>query len=314
MVTKAIPPGGWPIDALAPEDVDIETIEAFHLGGDHFSASFELSNDRSEFARSFLLDVRFGPSLTFDIRLRIEDSIKSHSSVAPDRHLVLELGGIIHELQPEGDRQTTLKPSMLRRIWSLDDRHHYVFGNRGIAYMRDSAEWLALEPYQESYIKSVHGRSVDTIHACGSRGELLRLDGRQWIALELPVQANFNDIYIGADNSIYLAGFEGQCYEIRDMELIPLVNEGHSFMGIAEFKGQRYWSDANFGLSIQRGDRIEPFRAIGQGFRMHSSEDLLVIAGWKEVFVFDGENWSGFELGYDGNIFLSRLDMAQFGG
>lgn len=314
MATNAPPPGDWQIDALAPEDVDIETIDAFHLGGDRFSASFELSNDRSEFARSFLLDVRFGETLTFDIRLRIEDSIMSHTSLGPDHHLVLELGRIIHELQPEGDSQVNLPQGMLRRLWSLDDRHQYVVGNRGIGYTREGGDWQVLSQYGDTYLKSIHGRSPNGIHACGSRGELLLLEGREWVPLGLPVQADFNDIYIGQEDSIYLAGFNGNCFEIRNMELITLANEGYDYMGIAEFKGHRYWSDANFGLSIQRGDSIEPFRAIGQGFTMHSSPDLLVIAGWKEVFIFDGESWSGFELGYDGNIFLNRLDMTQYGG
>jgi hypothetical protein len=314
MATQAPPPDGWQIDALAPEDVDIETIDAFHLGGDRFSASFELSNDRSEYARSFLLDVRFGETLTFDIRLRIEDSIKSHTSLGPDQHLVLELGGIIHELQPEGDNQVSLPQGMLRRLWSLDGRHQYAIGNRGIGYIREGGDWQVLSPYGDSYLKSIHGRSPQNVYACGSQGELLQLEGREWVSLDLPIQANFNDIHIDQKDSIFLAGFAGNCFEIRDMELIPLANEGFDYMGIAEFKGHRYWSDANFGVSIQRDDRIEPFRAIGQGFTMHSSPDLLVIAGWKEVFVFDGEDWSGFELGYDGNIFLSQLDMTQFGG
>lgn len=315
MTLRQMPPEGWEIDRIAPQDVDIETIDAFHLGGDRFSASFELSNERSEFARSFLLEVRFGASLTFDIRLRVEDSIKSHSSPAPDRHLVLELGGIIHDLQPGGDTQVTLKPSMLRRIWSLDARHHYVIGNRGICFLRqDDGPWQPIAPYGDSYIKAVHGQSPQTIHACGSKGELLHLQGLQWIPLDLPLRADFNDIHVSPDGTIHLAGFEGQCYAIRDSELIALENQGWSYMGIAEFKGERYWSDANFGLSIQRGDTIEPFRELGQGFTMHASPDLLAIAGWKEVFLFDGETWRGFELGYDGNIFLSPLDMTQYGG
>ncbi len=314
MVKRQMPEEGWEIDRLAPDEVDIEAMEAFHLGGDRFSASFELSNDRSEFARSFLLDVRFGTSLTFDIRLRIEDSILSHASLAPDRHLVLELGGIIHHLQPGGDSEVTLKPSRLRRIWALDDRHQYLIGDRGISFLREGGDWQAIEPYGDSLFKSVHGRSPQTIHACGTLGEVVRLEGRRWVPLDVPVQTEFKAVHLGQDGSLNLAGTEGQCYAIRDSELIPLANEGWTYMGIAEFKGQRYWSDANFGLSIQRGDRLEPFRALGQGFTMHASPDLLAIVGWKEVFLFDGENWSGFELGYDGTLFLSQLDMTQFGG
>ncbi len=314
MARKASPPGGWKIDALAPDEVDIETIDAFHLGGDRFSASFELSDQHSEFARSFLLDIRFGASLTFDIRLRIEESIKSHTSLGPEHHLVLELGGIIHELQPGGDSQTNLPQGMLRRLWALNERHQYVIGNRGIGYTREGDAWQVLQPYGDSYLKAIHGRSPQQIFACGSRGELLQLEGRQWVSLDLPVQADFNDIHVGEGGSIFLAGFDGNCFEIRDFELIPLANEGFAYMGVIEFKGRRYWSDANYGISVQNGDVIEPFRAIGQGFTMHASTDLLVIAGWKEVFVFDGEDWRGFELGYDGNIFLSQLDMTQYGG
>ncbi|WP_374427551.1 hypothetical protein [Tabrizicola sp.] len=314
MARRQIPDEGWEIDRLLPDQVDIETVEAFHLGGDRFSASFELSNDRSEFARSFLLDVRYGGTLTFDIRLRIEDSILSHVSLSQDRHLVLELGGIIHHLQPEGDTEVTMKPSRLRRIWALDAGHQFLIGDRGISFLREGGDWQAIEPYGDSLFKSVHGLTPQTIHACGTRGELVRLEGRRWVPLEVPVQTEFKAVHLGEDGSLYLAGTDGQCLAIRDSELIPIANEGWTYIGIAEFKGERYWSDANFGLSIQRGDRLEPFRALGQGFAMHASPDLLVIAGWKEVFIFDGQEWRGFEMGYDGNIFLSALDMTQFGG
>ena len=64
-----------PIDDLAPDEVHIEAIEAFHLGGTRYSASFQLSDHDDEYFRSFLLDIDFGETLTFTIRKQIEYSI-----------------------------------------------------------------------------------------------------------------------------------------------------------------------------------------------------------------------------------------------
>lgn len=302
------------IDDLAADEVDIETIDAFHLGGTRYAASFELSDSNSEFARSFLLDIDFGDSLTFTVRKQIEDTILSHASLAADRHIVLELGGLMHDLTAGGDTVTRLRDGVLRRLWHLDEGRLYVIGDRGVSYIRETDAWERIETYDAAVLRGIHGPRADMVHACGNRGVLLRLEGRAWAPIGIPVQRNFHAIEVSPDGAIHVGGANGAAYAIVADELIELESQPWNYMGILSFKGRRYWTDANYGISVQDGNRIVPFRNLGQGFYMHASPDRLVVSGWKEVFIFDGEEWSGFELGYDGNIFLSQLDMTQYGG
>ncbi|SFX63170.1 hypothetical protein SAMN04244548_01532 [Paracoccus pantotrophus] len=308
-------PSGNPLDDLDPSEVRIEAVDAFHLGGTRYAASFELTDIHCEFSRSFLLDIDFGETLTFTVRLQIEDAINSHATLAPDRHVVLELGGLIHDLTPAGDSVTALPEGVLRRIWHLKDGPQFVFGDRGVAYVREpGGDWELIAPHDLAVLRAIHGSSAQDVHACGHGGLLLRLEGRAWVPVEIPDQRNFYALEVSADGAMHFGGAEGTAYALMGEELTPLEAAPWDYFGICSFKGRRYWTDSSYGISVQEGNALRPFRNLGQGFFMHASAEKLVISGWKEIFIFDGENWEGFEMGYDGNIFLRRLDMADYGG
>ncbi|KGJ09332.1 hypothetical protein EQ718_07560 [Paracoccus versutus] len=304
----------YPFDELSPEEVHIEAIEGFHLGGTRYSASFELSDQNSEFARSFLLEVDCGETLTFSIRQQVENTIMSHASLGDDRHLVLRLGGRMYDLTPEGDGMTFLPNGVLRRIFHIDGGPQYVVGDGGVCYLRDREGWQEVPPLTDRALRDIHGPHPELIHACGNAGTLLRLRDRQWEAIEMPDQRDFTALEVADSGHIHIGGPDGLALALRDDELVELAAPARDFFGIRSFKGRRYWSDANWGLNIQEGDSIVPFRELRYAFYMHASAEKLVISGWKEIFIFDGENWEGFEMGYDGNIFLRRLDMADYGG
>jgi hypothetical protein len=300
-------------DALSPDQVHIEAIDAYHLGGNHYSASFELSDHNDEYFRSFLLEVDLGASLTFRIRQRIEDSILSHASLAPDRHVTLELGRRLHDLTPEGDRSTKLSGGTLFKLFRILGGPQYVIGDQGACHVRDVAEWVAVPPASTRMLNGIHGPTPDLVHACGNGGTLQRLRGLNWELLELPDQRDFNAIEVSSGGAVYLGGNGGSALSLRDGELVTLDAPQRDYFAIRSFKGRRYWGDANWGLNVQEGDALVPFQGLHYALSMHASQDKLVITGWKEVFVFDGETWDGFQLGYDGNIFLTRVDMADFG-
>jgi hypothetical protein len=303
-----------PIDELSPEEIHIEAIEGFHLGGTRYSASFELSDHDEEYFRSYLLEIDFGETLTFTIRKQIEKTFMSHASLAVDRHLALQIGGRMHDLTPEGDSITNLPEGVLRRLYHIDGGPQYVVGDEGVCYMREGAAWELVPPINELALSDIHGPAPDLIHACGNGGTLLRLRGRAWERVELPDQRSFTTLEVANERLIHIGGADGLALALRDGELIELAAPERDFFSIRSFKGHRYWSDANWGLNIQDGDSVVPFRELRHAFVMHTSPEKLVIAGWKEIFIFDGSEWSGFQFGYDGNIFLSRLDMSQYGG
>lgn len=301
-------------DSLTPDEVHIEALEAYHLGGTRYSASFELSDHQDEFFRSFLLEVDCGASLTFRIRQRIEDSILSHASLGPDHHLSLELGRRIHELTPAGDTMTRLDGSTLFKLFRIPNGPQYVIGDAGACHIRDGSGWEAIPPAVTRMLNGIHGPSPDLVHACGNGGTLLRLRGRQWEQLDLPDERDFKAVEVSLEDHIHLGGSRGAALAMRGGELVELDAPENDFFAIESFRGRRYWGDANWGLHVQEGDSLVPFRGLHYALSMHASAEKLVVAGWKEIFIFDGETWDGFQLGYDGNIFLNRLDMTEFDG
>lgn len=303
-----------PIEELSPEQIHIEAIEGFHLGGSRYSASFELSDHDGEYFRSFLLEVDFGETLTFTIRKQIENTFMSHASLSRDYHLALQIGGRMHHLTPDGDSIVSLPEGVLRRLYHINGGPQYVVGDEGVCYLREADAWELVPPIDGQALSDIHGPTPDLVHACGNEGTLLRLRGRTWERVDVPDQRSFTTLEVAREGLIHLGGPDGLALALRDGELVELAAPARDFFSIRSFKGQRYWSDANWGLNVQEGDNVIPFRELRHAFYMHTSAEKLVISGWKEVFIFDGTDWSGFELGYDGNIFLSQLDMTQYGG
>lgn len=300
------------LDDFDAEDIEVEAMEAYHLGGTRFSASFELSEEEAEVSRSVLLDVDFGDTVQFQTLLEVEDSIMSHTSLSRDRHFALELGGIVHALDGESRGRSELEEGFLRRIRGVSETEAIVVGEDGIAYRYDGATWTEIEPFEGGDFVDAHIAPGRSVHACGPIGTLARLDGNAWTDLDVPIQEDLNAVLVTPSDGLFVAGSNGMCFQLRDSELIEFDAGDDDFFGVRDFKGRRYWSSANYGLYVQDGRRLVPFRDLGQSFTLHTSTDLLVIAGWKEIFTFDGETFRGFRLGWDGSVFLEALDMDNW--
>jgi hypothetical protein len=299
-------------DSLTPDQVHIEAIDAYHLGGTRYSVSFELSDHDDEYFRSFVLEVDLAASLTFRIRQRVEDSILSHVSLAPDRHVSLELGRRLHDLTPEGDSATKLDGGTLSKLFHIPGGPQYVIGDEGACHVRDGGAWVAVPPASRRTLNGIHGPTPELVHACGNGGTLQRLRGLSWEPIVLSDERDFNAIEVSPGGEVHLGGNGGTALTLRDGELIALDAPVRDYFAIRSFNGRRYWGDANWGLYVQEGAALVPFRGLHHALGMHASRERLVVAGWKEIFVFDGENWDGFQLGYDGNIVLTRVNMADF--
>lgn len=301
------------IDDFDPEEIEVQAMDGFHLGGSRFSASFELSDPDAEFGRSYLLEIDLGKVIRYGVRLQIEDSIRSHVSFAWDHHVALELGGIIHDLLPGGGAaQTVLPEGALHKLWAQSPDRLFAIGNLGVSYLREGGVWVQLETFEAAVLKDVGGRAAGPVYLVGNRGVVTELDGRRWRPVDLPTAEHFNAVSVGPEGEVYLGGAAGAAYELRAGELIGLQGEATDYQDICAFRGKRYWTDTEYGLSVQEGQRITPLLPIGEGFSMHASADCLVVASWHEFFVFDGTDWTGFELGWNGDIYLSRVDMADY--
>lgn len=300
------------ISDFDPDDIDVQAIDCFHHGGNLFSASFELSDPFDEFSRSYLLEIERGASLRYSVRLKVEDAIRSHISFSPNYHLALQLGGIIHELRPSGETRTELSEGVLTRLWGYTPDEVYAIGERGVSYVREDGLWRQMETVEGAVLNGIHGRPGGPVYCVGQNGIVLRRNGLRWDRLDIGTDDNFNAVLVDASGKLFLGGDGGVAYEITDGERLTLETEVVDYFDICEFKGRRYWSDRDFGISVQDGHRIAPFLETEQGFTLHASDELLVMAAWPEFFIFDGINWSGFEMGYNGEVYLSEIDPSVY--
>jgi hypothetical protein len=300
------------ISDFDPEDVDVQAVDCFHHGGNLFSASFELSDPFDECSRSYLLEIERGASLRYSVRLQVEDAIRSHISFSPKHHLALELGGIIHELRPAGETRTELSEGVLTRLWGRTPDEVYAIGERGVSYVRENGLWRQMETVDGAVLNGIHGRSDGPVYCVGQNGIVLRREGLRWDRLDVGSDDSFNAVLVDASGNLLLGGESGIAYEIRNGERLELESEVVDYFDICEFKGQRYWSDRDYGISVQVGERIVPMLETEQGFTMHASDKFLVMAAWPEFFIFDGNIWTGFEMGYNGEIYLSEIDPSAY--
>ena len=298
-------------DKLSRDEVDIEMMNAFHLSGNLYGVSLQLSDKYNEIARSFIFIVEFGQTLACREILRLENLLLDHISFAEKQHIALQIGGISHHLSASESKQLFGPEPFTNKLWRLDAKHIFLFGEAGTVCRLQENEWQPIKPATTEFLRSMSGCGPDTIIAAGDRGTLLRLENESWTQVDLQVNQSITASHVSTDGATSLGCEDGDCFQLLDDELIILQTEGGKFMSICEFRGQIFWGDDEYGLYQQNGRKLEPCRALEFAYAMHATETRLVVTGWKEVFIFDGDNWRGFEFAYDGNVLLREVDMLK---
>lgn len=300
------------IDDLAAEDLDIEVMRAFHFGGSNFAVSVELSDKNYDNARYYVLLVEFsGSQINYSVVLQREKSMLSHVSNSADEHFVLESGGITHILN--GGKHVELQgpEEFLNKLYYASDGSLFTYGEDGCSCELSGRNWQPIKPANKSFLRVMHGPDRKLIHAAGDHGTLLHLQGDHWQQVPLDFNNSIQALYVSKDSMISMGCEDGYCYQTRDSAIWPIVGLKSDLQSICEFKGARYWGDDDFGLFVEKDRRLVEFRALESAYSLEATEALLVGVGWKEVFIFDGVTWSGFEFGYDGKLYAHIVDMNK---
>lgn len=299
------------IGDLSPDEIDLEVMRAFHVGKDMFAVSVELSDKHSAFGRAYLLLVHFdGRQIQFEIVLQLENQMLGHVSTSPTDHVLMEVGGVTHFLRGAAETTARTPDPFFYRMFLPPGGPLFTYGEDGWVCRFDGRAWQPIKPIVKSFLRAMHGPSADLIHVVGSHGTLLHLRGDRWHQVPLDFNRSIEAVQVSADGTISLGCEDGYCFQYREGHLWEIAAPDSDFMSICEFKGARYWGENDFGLFVQKGDKLKKFRALEFVFAMEASEDLLVATGWKEVFAYNGSEWSGFEFGYDGNLFAHFIDMT----
>ncbi len=300
------------IDDVPPQDIYLEAMRAYHLGGTLFGVSVELSDEYRECGRSYLLLVDFtGRTARFHVLLQLENQMLSHISSSQDDHVFLEVGGLTHFLRA-GSHHTVRAPEpFFHKLFRLPGGALYTYGEDGCVCEFDGAAWQPIKPLVSSFLRTMHGPSSALLHVAGNNGTLLHLRENGWRQVPLDFNRSIEAIHVSQNGTVSIGCEDGFCLEYHDNLLKEIEAPDNDFMSICDFKGARYWGDNDFGVFVQDNYALKEFRALGFGYAMQPSPDLLVITGWKEIFIFDGHSWSGFEFGYDGQLYIQVIDMGR---
>jgi len=297
---------------LRPEQIDLEVMNAFHLEGRLFSVSVQLSDEDDEIGLSFLLKVFFdGDALRSETLMEIPSLILSHVSPGPQEHVVLEVGGTTHFLQGSSHATSETPDVFFNKLFHHEGGGIYIYGEGGSVCSAQGRTWRSIKPAAQSFLRAMHGARNGPVHVAGDDGTLLYLSGSQWKRIPLPFNRSINALHVATDSTVSLGCEDGYCFQYFDDELIPIEAPTTDFFSICDFRGRRYWGDDEYGLYWQEGVTVRPMRQLGFGYAMDASADFLVVTGWREVFLFDGQVWSGFEFGYDKGLYSRVIDMSR---
>ena len=296
-------------DLLPPEETDIEVMNAFHLSDDLYGVSLQLSDEYNEVARSFIFNVDFGRSLTCKEVFRVEGILLDHISFAENQHIGLQVGGVSHHIRKSDVKMLFGPEPFTNKLWHLNNDHIFLFGEDGTVCRLHDNQWQPIKPASKEFIRCMSGDNPDTIIAAGDRGTLQHLQKESWTRIDLHMNQSIIAAHVRSANEISLGCEDGDCFQFLGDELVELETTGGEFKSICDFQGQLYWGDDDYGLHKQNGLVLEPWRRLEFAYAMHASETRLVVTGWKEVFIFDGEHWRGFEFAYDGKVLLREVDM-----
>jgi hypothetical protein len=299
-------------DSMRPDEIDLEVMNAFHLAGPFFSVSVQLSDTDDEIGLSFLLKVCFdGESLRLETLLEIPGLILSHVSPTAEDHVAIEVGGTTHFIQGGAHTTSETPEFFFNKLFHHKGGATYVYGERGNVCVAQGRTWHRIRPAANSFLRTMHGARNGPVHVAGDDGTLLRLSGDRWTRIPVDFNRSINAIEVGEDGGISIGCEDGYCFRYMDDVLDRIAAPERDFFSIREFNGRRYWGDDEYGLYVQSGSRLEPVRELGYGYAMDASSEFLVITGWREVFLFNGATWSGFEFGYDRGLRARIIDMSR---
>jgi hypothetical protein len=299
------------LDDYDPEEVDVEVIDVFHIGGDEFVASVQLSDKQDEAGRSFLVRISLGGEVGVQELLRIEDLFLSHTTLGPAHHIALQVGATTHHMEESRVSCGEGPEPFTNKLWSHDAAHVFLFGDEGTVCQAHGTEWVPIPPATNAFLRTMDGPAPHLIHVAGDQGTLLRLAGGRWLPLDVGFDHSISAISVDPEGDVHFGCENGLCGIILRDERIEIVGPGTKIASICSFRGVRYWGDEENGLFVEEGNELVPFRALGVVYNMHASAERLAVSGWTNAFAFDGRDWSGIQFGFDGNLTWRLIDMSR---
>jgi hypothetical protein len=189
------------------------------------------------------------------------------------------------------------------------DRHAYALGtSRSVFLRRGLDRWTAMHPKSskrtsaqedesEWGFNALAGFDQGDLYAGGGTGDLWHFNGKSWRQLPLPTNAEINDLCCGDDGLVYIAANGGLLFVGRDekWQLLEQDVEPSDLDEVVWYRDRAYIASW-MGLFEAQRSRFAPVQ-VGTDPPQHSfghvatGDGILISAGPKEAFVFDGKQW-----------------------
>jgi hypothetical protein len=143
--------------------------------------------------------------------------------------------------------------------------------------------------------EDVDGFSDTDLYACGGRGDLWHYDGKKWSREDVPTNANLTRICCAADGKVYVTTNIAQVLTGRSgtWKLLK-ADTDDPFVDIVDFDSRVLISTDDAILEV-KGSAVVPAKLGVPKMTLYSHlasrDGVLLVAGSKEAFLFDGKKW-----------------------
>lgn len=294
---------------LPPEMQSFNALNAYELDPDHIRVACQLSDVHEEVGEFAILRISM-ISMAVDIEDAFDEFAMAFHSTRTYRELLLEIGGVVRLQTGSGWRTDVLKSSFLIGAYSLDAHADFVFGDDGQIWRFDgSFAWSQDTVEASDRIFDMHGLSTDRLYAVGGNGLILKSRGRDWAPIEVRIGTDFRCVLVENDR-VLVAGDHGIAGYLKDDEFVLFETGIESdILSICSFRGDIYFADSDFGVHVLSANAFEPVANLGYTYRLNAKEWLTAACG-EYIFQFDGTNWRGIELSYNGGYKAGPFDTT----
>lgn len=163
----------------------------------------------------------------------------------------------------------------------------YLSGGPMTAKLPDSLDRAGFE--------DIDGFSDNDLYACGGRGDLWHYDGKKWSREDIPTNANLSRICCAADGKVYVTTNVRQLLVGRSgaWKLLK-VDTGDPFVDIVDFNSRVLISTDEAIFEVQANSVVPAKLGVPKMTlysHLDSRDGVLLVAGSKEAFLFDGKKW-----------------------
>ncbi|MGO7922314.1 WD40/YVTN/BNR-like repeat-containing protein [Rhizobium ruizarguesonis] len=294
---------------LPPEMQSFNALNAYEVGRDDARVACQLSDVHEEIGEVAILRISM-TSLAVQVEDVFDEFAMAFHSVRARREILLEIGGVVRLHAGTIWRSDLLNSSFLIGAYSLEKCEDFVFGDDGQIWRFDDAStWSRDTVAASDRIFDMHGLSPDRLYAVGGNGLILKSRGRTWDPIDVRIGTDFRCVLVENDR-VFVAGDRGIAGYLGDNEFVQFdTGLDSDILSICSFRGSIYFADSDFGVHVLSAGAFEPVANLGYTYRLNAGEWLTAACG-EYIFQFDGTNWRGIEISYNGGYRAEAYDTS----